>query len=200
MIGQKMIYTMTKDSNGALWVKPDEILEKAKIYKSQLSELHERYGHISFETLKTLPECPSFNIIPRCEACEQGKATKPPARNQEKACKIRTSKILERLHADLVSPIEPITPIYQYTYVLVVTDDFSRYMVTKPLQKKSDTAKVLIEIINRLEALCQPSRVVYIQADWGGEFRNRVLEKGLQERGINLKETVPGHSEQIVLS
>jgi hypothetical protein len=44
---------------------------------SEVSEPHERYGHISFDTLKSLPECLKFHTKPRCEACEKGKATKP---------------------------------------------------------------------------------------------------------------------------
>jgi len=34
-----------------------------------------------------------------------------------------------------------------------------------------------------------------IQADWGGEFRNKDLQTELRQRGIQLKETVRRHSE-----
>jgi hypothetical protein len=78
-----------------------------------------------------------------------------------------------------------------------------RYMTTKPLQKKSDTTKGLIEIIDVFEAACNPrgkvkqvtSRVHQVQADWGGEFRNDNLKEKLRKRGIVFKETIPGHSE-----
>ena len=44
-------------------------------------EMHERYdGHISYDALRTLPEFPKIAENPRCEACEKGKATKPPAK------------------------------------------------------------------------------------------------------------------------
>jgi hypothetical protein len=129
------------------------------VQKLALSELHERYGHISFDTLKALPKCPKINIKnkPRCKACEKGKATKPVAKDyQKRAPKIRTSRPLERLHADLVGPIYPVTPGNLFKYLLIVTDDFSRYVTTKPLQKKSDTTKGLIEIIDAFEAACNP--------------------------------------------
>jgi hypothetical protein len=74
-IGQKIIYKMRRDIRGGLWIKPEDGNVKIKI--SEVSELHERYGHISFDTLKSLPECPKFYMRPQCEAYEKGKATKP---------------------------------------------------------------------------------------------------------------------------
>jgi hypothetical protein len=51
---------------------------------SEITEHHERYRNISFNTLKSFPECPKFHTKPCCEACNKGKATKPPARNKQK--------------------------------------------------------------------------------------------------------------------
>jgi len=39
-----------------------------------------------------------------------------------------------------------------------------------------------------------------IQADWGGEFRNKDLQTELRQREIQLKETVPRHSETNVVA
>jgi CHAT domain-containing protein len=152
-----------------------------------LSKLHERYGDISFDTLKALPECPNFNIKnkPCCKACEKGKATKLAGKNyQKRVPKIQTSRPLEQLHANLIRPINPMIPGKQFEYLLIVTDDFSRYVTTKLLQKKSDTAKGLIEIINAFEAAYSrqvkmkqvTSQVHQVQADWGNEFRNDDLK------------------------
>jgi len=127
-------------------------------------ELHKRYGHISFDTLKNLPEYPKFSTTPsKCEACEKGKATKPSA-PQSKVGPIRTTKPLERIHCDLVGPIKPPTPGKQYQYLLVVTDDYSRYMSAKLLCTKDKTTDALVEIINILEKASEHS-VKYIQAD-----------------------------------
>lgn len=76
----------------------------------------------------------------------------------------------------------------------MVIDDYSRYLVTKLLRKKSDAGNALIEVINQLEAAIN-LRVSQIQADWGGEFRNKGLQEELKQRGITSKETVPRHSE-----
>ena len=52
---------MGVDEQG-LWIDPDDITKTLnkivilKVNSNKLQELHERYGHISFTTLKTLPE------------------------------------------------------------------------------------------------------------------------------------------------
>lgn len=80
--------------------------------------MHERYGHISYDTLKTLPEfLKEIKEKMRCQACEQEKTTKPSSLKASLA--IRTSKVLERIHIDLVGLIDPTTPTKQYRYLLV---------------------------------------------------------------------------------
>jgi transposase InsO family protein len=204
----KTVYQMKCDIIGGLWIELDK---EAKV-NSVVTDLHERYGHISFQTLKSMPECPNFNmsIPPRCKPCEQGKATKPPARNHQKGSnKIRTTRLLERIHADLVGPIHPITPGKKYKYLLNTTDDYSQFIANKPLRKKPDTTDALIEIIDTFETMCRRTvehlnlriienpnpQVQEVQADWGGEFRNDRLKEILKKRGIRYKETLPKHSE-----
>ena len=198
-------YKLEIDERGGMWITPDdshvEIRELQAIAQQQVEqeearELHERYGHISYNTLRTLPEFPKNikkGMEPRCEPCEKGKTTKPPAKDHQKEG-IRTSRPLERLHADLVGPIRPITPSTQYRYLLVVTDDYSRYVTTTPIKTKDETGEKLIHTINALEK-ATIHHVSQIQADWGGEFRNKELSAELRQRGISLKETVPRHSE-----
>ena len=192
----EVIYKMKVDGKGAMWIKVEKTARIQNVNnQKEALELHERYGHISYDTLKSLPECSKFDTKPRCEACEKGKATKPAARNHnKKGTQIRTSRPLERLHADLVGPIKPTTPSTQYKYLLTVTDDYSRYVVTTRLKAKSGTTDALINTVNALEK-ATTHQVSQIQADWGGEFRNKELANELKQRGITLKETVPGHSE-----
>jgi hypothetical protein len=65
----KIFYKIRKDNRGILWIRPEnKILVKSSakqmvsVQMLALSELHEKYGHIFFTTLKNLPECPKFNI------------------------------------------------------------------------------------------------------------------------------------------
>jgi hypothetical protein len=51
---------------------------------SKVSELYERYRHIFFDTLKSLPEYPKVYMSPQCKACKKGKPTKLLAKNYQK--------------------------------------------------------------------------------------------------------------------
>ena len=108
----KALYKRLRDDDGGNWIKPDEEKEAQIGTLEEAREMHERYGYISYDTLKTLPQFPKIKQNPRCEACEKGKTTMPAAREQQQ--KIRTTQRLERLHVDLVAPITPVTPGKQY--------------------------------------------------------------------------------------
>jgi len=81
--GGKTLYKIERQEDG-LWIKTDAYDGKARINSVKGKELaislHERYGHISYDTLRTLPEFPKdWKEKIRYEACEKGKATKSPS-------------------------------------------------------------------------------------------------------------------------
>jgi len=156
--GRKVLYKMKRDDNG-LWIKLDNHWSdwKAAGIKRTNSqgedavklarELHERYGHISYNTLRTLPEYPKAvgKEKIRCKACEQGKATKPAAPKQPQ--ETRSSRLMERIHADLIGPIKPSTPAKEYKYLLTIVEDHSRYIIVIPLREKRGVGAALITAI-----------------------------------------------------
>ena len=73
-------------------------------------------------------------------------------------------------------------------------DDYTRYCTAIPIKAKSDTNRALQEWIKMLETQCR-TNIIYLQADWGGEFRNTEVTSWCKKKGIQLKETVPRHSE-----
>ena len=81
-------------------------------------------------------------------------------------------------------------------YALTILDDYSRFCSIIPLRgkDKNTVGSALIRTIKEWERATQ--KLVYqIQADWGGEFRNSVIQNYTTEKGIILKETIPHHSE-----
>ena len=106
---------------------------------------------------------------------------------------IRATRLLERLHTNLVWPVRPAT---RYKYQLVATDDFSRYAVIKPLQTKDEIVTALAEIINTLEK-ASINAAAQIQADWGGEFPNKELTTELKQRRRILTKRSPGTVKQM---
>ena len=192
-INGETLYLAERDNTGTMWIKPEDMTNSyVSVNKVTLMDLHERYGHISFDTLKSLPEGQKYQgkTAPKCEACIAGKSTKPPARKTEKP--IRSERPLERLHADLIGPFSK--EWLGKKYALTAMDDYTRYCTAIPIKAKSDTKRTIREWIKMLKTQCK-TKVVYLQADWGGEFRNTELASWYKKKGIQLKETVPRHSE-----
>jgi len=162
--GRKVLYKMTRDSAG-LWIEPDNAVadwRAAGIKKTEAAggeeaikeakNLHERYGHISYNTLRTLPKFPKEigKEKIRCQACEQGKATKRSAPKQPQ--EPQSTRLIERIHADLIGPIKPSTLSKEYKYLLNIIEDYSRYITVIPLRAKKDAGNALIKVINEMEA------------------------------------------------
>jgi len=153
------VFDLEIDSLGGIWIRGEWGPDIKKAQGETSKELHERYGHISYDTLKTLPEYPkAAGKPPRREACEKGKVTKLSSPKSQIG-PIRTKQPLERLHCDMVGPTKLPTPGKQHQYLLVVTDDYTRYMSAKPLRIKDETANALVEIVNILEKAPMPSTV-----------------------------------------
>lgn len=190
------LYSIEQDA-GTMWIKPTDTY--VPVNKVTLMDLHERYGHISFDSLKSLPEGRIYHgkPAPKCEACIAGKSVKPPARAHNgpngKTTQLRSEQPLERIHADLIGPFSK--EWLGKKYILTAMDDHTRYCTAIPIRAKSDTKGALKVWITMLENQCSPRKVMTIQADWGGEFRNSELKTWCQKKGITLKETVPYHSE-----
>ena len=190
------LYLAERDIAGTMWIEPEDKLTDTyvSVNKVTLMDLHERYGHISFDTLKSLPEGQKYHgkSAPKCEACIAGKSVKPSIKTPKEQTRIRSKQPLEWLHADLIGPFAKEWLGKKYT--LTMMDDYSRYCIAIPIRAKSDTKEKVKQWINLLENQTSHN-VQSIQADWGGEFRNKDLEIWCKKRGIELKETVPHHSE-----
>ncbi|GJS56362.1 ribonuclease H-like domain-containing protein, partial [Tanacetum coccineum] len=113
------------------------LFAKATIDESKL--WHRRLGHVNFKTMNKLVKgslergLPSkiFENDQTCVACQKGKQHKA-------SCKANLvssiSQPLQMLHMDLFGPTS-VSSINHKTYCLLVTDDFSRVLVTKPQNK-----------------------------------------------------------------
>ena len=85
-----LLYKIERDANGTMWIKPDGLIPTItpskvvtlKINKVTLQDLHERYGHISYSSLLSLPEAKKvIDLGTRtCNACLYGKSIQPVSR------------------------------------------------------------------------------------------------------------------------
>jgi histone deacetylase 1/2 len=80
-------------------------------------------------------------------------------------------------------------------YYLIIVDDFSHFMWTFPLRRKSDTADTILAFISYIRT--QFSRpLVAMQADNGTEFINSTITSYFTKHGIRLRLYCPYTSAQ----
>ena len=120
-----------------------------------------------------------------CQTCQRARFTKkgPNLRSTEvtKRAKIarRARRPGEKWFVDITGPF---TPSHEgHRYLVVFVDDQSRYMVTYPVEKKSDaldSLKDLRQVVKNAMGKCaeghQMSEIKALQSDRGGEFTSNV--------------------------
>ena len=185
------LYHISRGITGTMWVIPEDTkIITLKVNKETLQGLHERYGHISFDNLKNLPEAKGLpgTGTGTCTACLESKSTKPASKPSPIGT-IRTKRILERIHMDLIGPLKP---WLGKEFILTIMDDYSRYCGAIAIRTKGEASEKAQEWILALETRTD-GKTAFIQADWGKEF-NRLRTWGTK-RGTLTKETIPYNSE-----
>ena len=92
------------------------------------------------------------------------------------------------LHAGVAGPIVP-TGIGGVKYVLVVVDEWSRFAWTFTMKKKSQLARLLVWLVQRVNTQVRrpgESGVKRLHTEKEGEFKSRSLEEFCQWKGIVL--------------
>ena len=92
-------------------------------------------------------------------------------------------KPLDMIHMDLCGPMR-VQSINVKKYILVLVDEFSRYMWVEFLRAKSDAADSIIVFIKRIQVLLE-RRVKKLRSDNGTEFKNAKLSTFLKDVGIS---------------
>jgi hypothetical protein len=149
---------------------------------------HRRLGHPGRDTMSHLHK---QSFIPCnkaashvCHACQLGKHVRLPfTRSSSKSV-----APFALIHCDLWT--SPVLSNSGFKYYLVIVDDFSHFMWTFPLRRKSDTADTLIAFVAFVHT--QFSRpLVAMQADNGTEFINSTVTSFFTKHGIRLRLACP---------
>ncbi|KAL4578457.1 hypothetical protein LXL04_014580 [Taraxacum kok-saghyz] len=155
---------------------------------------HRRFSHLNFKDLNKLVLGDHVRGLPTlkyenphlCAACELGK------QSRKSHSSIVSTKIiapLELLHINLCGP-SSIESLAGNKYILVIVDDFSRFTWVYFLKKKSQTTQEMIDFINYAETkLRKPVRS--IRSDNGTEFKNKVFDDFLRNKGIDHNFSAP---------
>jgi hypothetical protein len=163
---------------------------------------HQRLGHQSKQVLtdanaqfKLSIPVSELNQLGQCIVCTQGKAIRKSI-HQHADPQYKATEPLQTLHADLVGPmsevknnLHPRCPsIGNHLYALIVTDEFTHAIFVNLLEKKSDAAQALINLIKYLQN--QTGRLILrFHSDGGGEFRGANFQSFLKSNDIRFTYT-----------
>ena len=118
-----------------------------------------------------------FNDV--CVSCKKGKQKKKSHPHK----KVNSVEVpFECLHMDVIGPMK-CKSINNDQYILVVTDDYSRFSWVFCMPNKSDTFENLMILFSKIKTLYK-SKVRRIRSDNGTEFKNHQMEDYCKKNGI----------------
>lgn len=148
---------------------------------------HCRYGHLSFGGLKLLHQRQMVKGLPPltdssllCEYCMMGKQHRRPFPRKSVW---RATQVLQLLHADICSPISPISNS-QKRYLLTFIDDFSRKLWVFFLTEKSEAFSIFKVFKAQVETDKETS-IKGLRTDQGGEFTSQNFNDFCAAHGIH---------------
>jgi hypothetical protein len=124
-------------------------LEEAYSKEENIMEIHKRYGHTSFCTLKSLYSHLVPASLPQYDACIKGKTRKPSSLASDR---IRTNRPGQLIHSDICRPM-PTTSSQVYKYFITFINDYFQFGMIKVITKKFDAAHAVLDMINVVQNL-----------------------------------------------
>ena len=154
---------------------------------------HARLGHPNHTVLRQILRSFSFSCDKldehSCEACRLGKHVRLPF----SASSSVSTFPFQLLHSDVWT--SPVASNTGYLYYLVILDDYSHYVWTFPLRRKSDALATLTAFYSYVTT--QFGRpILALQTDNGKEFDNVALRTLLASHGTTFRLTCPYTSQQ----
>ncbi|SPC61042.1 uncharacterized protein UHOD_11226 [Ustilago sp. UG-2017b] len=168
---------------------------RPKISTKQL--WHERLGHPGRDKSRAIVDkLKGESIIAldpdtalTCEQCIQSKST---VAQMGQGSGERAAGPLDLIHIDLTIDSSHVT---EYTCMLVLVDDYSKYVHVQPLLRKSHTFTQLKRIVSFLETQTD-RKLRAIRSDQGTEWKSNEALEWLLSKGIEWQTTVGYNSRQ----
>ncbi|GJU38043.1 retrovirus-related pol polyprotein from transposon TNT 1-94 [Tanacetum coccineum] len=168
------------------------LLSKASKHKLWL--WHQRLNHLNFGTINDLARKDLVRGLPRlkfekdhlCSACQLRKSKKHTHTPKPENTNL---EVLNTLHMDLCGPMR-VQTINGKKYILVIVDDYSRFMWVKFLRSKDETPMVVIKFLKQIQVSLNKT-IRFIRTDNGTEFVNKTLYDYYESVGIFHQKIVP---------
>ncbi|GJV17964.1 retrovirus-related pol polyprotein from transposon TNT 1-94 [Tanacetum coccineum] len=167
------------------------LFSKATKTKSWL--WHQRLSHLNFGALNHLARNGLVRGLPRlkfekdhlCSTCAIGKSKK---QSHKPKSKDTNQEKLYLLHMDLCGPMR-VASINRKKYILVIMDDYSRFIWVKFLASKDEAADFVIKFLKMIQVRLNVA-IRNICTDNGTEFVNQTLRDYYEQVDISYKTSV----------
>ena len=117
-----------------------------------------------------------------CIVCELAKFT----RKKFDKIRERATRVGQIIHVDLIGPITPETTYTKKKYILLVVDDYSRFMQVFVMKTKDETSIMMDEA---LREICSkypgPGQFDIVRCDMGGEYESGDFREVLKKYGAS---------------
>lgn len=179
-------------------------ISETSILGKFIESLHYRLGHVSYGALLssirndsvTLPNGVKKESLTgfrtqdlRCTWCDQGKSKRRPYGSSSRTY----TSVGELIHSDLSGEL-PLSSS-GYKYILTFIDEYSKYMWSIPLSRKSQVQEEFVVFRQYLKTQLG-KEVKILRSDNGGEYSSHQFELFLRQCGIIHETTVPYAHQQ----
>ena len=158
---------------------------------------HKRLGHPGLSSMRKIQAATQgltnvrFVQLPTCEVCQLSKSERKVSRTPQ----AQAQKPLHKIHVDLVGHVRPETS-HGHEYIVIITDDYSRYRWTFSILVKGDAHQTVLDFIQWAKVRCYPISVLSIRIDQGTEFGVQTLQLFCKEQSIELEYSAAYTPEQ----
>lgn len=183
--GNKGLYKWNVE---AMSTRGQDATEKAVAFTAAVmkaKQWHCRFGHADLRNFSKVDKAIGAEVPddlsgdPDCKTCSLAKHTSIsfPSETERPA-----TTPFENLHADLVGPMEE--PSFGGArFLSILTDEFSRWVVVKPIKAKSDFLSSFKDVVGEIRGL--GFKIQGLRTDRGGEYVSKDLQDFCRENEIN---------------
>ncbi|KAL1192983.1 Retrovirus-related Pol polyprotein from transposon TNT 1-94 [Cardamine amara subsp. amara] len=172
------------ENNFYMW-KPNNLCFST-LAETQAELWHRKLGHLIVRTMVKLSNQEVVRRLPKlrpeqnfvCGPCTKGKQVKV---QHQIVPDVKSKKALELVYRDLMGPIQ-VESMTGKKYILVLVDDFTRYMWVRFLREKSETLESFRILALQLEN--EKWGIKIIRSDHDGKFQNELFDLFYNSHGI----------------
>jgi hypothetical protein len=175
------------------------------INSDQFSLIHSRLAHLGIKGMKLTNEHYNLGISKeeldkhiksKCNICMSSKAVRTSIGKLTANPSRKAIAIMDCWHIDLIGPMSEVIngerihlpSVSGNVYMLVIVDEYSRYVMVKCINQKSDATQEIINIIKQQQVATRLT-LKRIHTDGGKEFINKTLKEFLINQGTELTYT-----------